>query len=134
MMDLIDRQAVIDALVSETCYVDEEEISEVVNGSALKQREWIGGIYDAIQAVKEVAQAKETGVKCLNEREYIVRFTGDALQLMPDVMQELVRCKDCKHWHKDTTDHTCIRTGDLRRGYFFCLDGERRRVMTDDQD
>ena len=39
---------------------------------------------------------------------------------------EVVRCKECKHWHKDTTDHTCIKTGDLRRGNFFCADGERK--------
>ena len=29
--------------------------------------------------------------------EYIVQYENDYLQLLPDKMQELIRCKECKH-------------------------------------
>ena len=32
-----------------------------------------------------------------NNKEYIVRWTNGSWQFLPDMMKELVRCKDCKH-------------------------------------
>ena len=33
--------------------------------------------------------------------EYIVRETGFPGQLKQEVVGEIVRCKDCKHWEKE---------------------------------
>ena len=57
-------------------------------------------------------------------KEYIVRYENEYLQLLPDKMQELVRCKDCKY----NDDGECI----IKAGWFptkpdwFCADGERK--------
>lgn len=56
-------------------------------------------------------------------KEYIVRYENEYLQLLPDKMQELVRCKDCEY----NDDGECI----IKAGWFpvkpdwFCADGER---------
>lgn len=76
-----------------------------------------------IKKAMELLEAKQT-MKLFNEHEYITRYTGDALQLMPDVMQELVRCKDCK---KRYTVH-CIQeeAGNINnQDDWFCADGEK---------
>lgn len=31
-------------------------------------------------------------------KEYIMRYENDVLQLLPDKIQPLVRCKDCEYW------------------------------------
>lgn len=36
-------------------------------------------------------------------KEYIVRYENELLQLLPEKMQELIRCKDCKHF--EIKDH-----------------------------
>lgn len=38
---------------------------------------------------------------------------------------ELIRCKDCIHWYRDSISHLCRLTGDLRKADFYCADGER---------
>jgi hypothetical protein len=61
-------------------------------------------------------------------KEYIVRYENEYLQLLPDKMQELVRCKDCKH--STVSENGLIKCGHtFRTEDFFCADGERR---TDD--
>ena len=68
-----------------------------------------------------------------NGREYITRFTGNALQILPDVMQELVRCKDCKYkgnafecrLDSDLQEHGGHRTEDYDD--WFCADGEEKK-------
>ena len=37
--------------------------------------------------------------------EYIMRYENDVLQLMPDKIQPLVRCKDCIHRPKKPDDY-----------------------------
>lgn len=66
-------------------------------------------------------------------KEYVVKITDGVI---PDAFarfeeeyspeQELVRCKDCKHWDADA--HECnIKTGWFACGAeWFCADGERR--------
>lgn len=58
--------------------------------------------------------------------EYIMRYENGVLQLLPDKIQPLVRCKDCKHW--DADEHDCnIKTGWFACGAdWFCADGERK--------
>ena len=58
-MDLIDRQAAIDALVNETIYTHEELVEyceKLITGKDL----WANGIYDSIKAIEQLpsAQAK----------------------------------------------------------------------------
>lgn len=56
-------------------------------------------------------------------KEYIVRYENEYLQLLPDKMQELVRCKDCKHILPKGFCHKHSRkvTDD-----WFCADGEKK--------
>ena len=47
---------------------------------------------------------------------------------------EVVRCKDCKHWHEDVANFTAIPRGGcklvrgLTNGDFFCALGERKEI------
>ena len=68
------------------------------------------------------------GLSIGRETEYIVKYTNEALQLLPDVMLELVRCKDCKHFQPDRfgergfcnfLDIVCTTT-------WYCADGEKK--------
>ena len=59
--------------------------------------------------------------------EYIVRETGYPGAIKQEIVQELVRCKDCIH-HKDapkTTDVWCERVDGLLPKEWFCADGRR---------
>ena len=66
--------------------------------------------------------------------EYIVRYENEYLQLLPDKMQELVRCKDCKH---RGNSKKCVLSAISEekdfplfmldnRGDWFCADGKRK--------
>ena len=66
-------------------------------------------------------------------KEYIMRYENEFLQLLPDKMQELVRCKDCKHGQYEVWDNgECVDKTVYCDGYgihkpdWFCADGERR--------
>ena len=65
-------------------------------------------------------------------KEYIVKADfiteGDGL-VMPDIISELIRCKDCKH--RDPEDKKCdsghfIQWNLPRSDEWFCADAERR--------
>ena len=65
--------------------------------------------------------------------EYIVKWTDGAWQFMPDVMQELVRCKDCRHGKINDCEEftTCYNAssclyGNTRKSNWFCADGVKR--------
>ena len=64
-------------------------------------------------------------------KEYVMRYEDEILQLLPDKMQELVRCKDCIHWDKghteecDNLDSVCFHNGWCKLDWF-CADGERK--------
>ena len=64
--------------------------------------------------------------------EYIIRETGYPGAIKKEIVQELVRCKDCKRW-KDPRDCECPyhKSGDPYidddpEEDFFCKLGERR--------
>ena len=59
-------------------------------------------------------------------KEYIMRYENEVLQLLPDKIQPLVRCKDCK-WNsgKPNTPYCQIRS-EPHRNDWFCADGERK--------
>ncbi len=43
------------------------------------------------------------------------------------IVQQLVRCKDCKHWDSDGDDMChCSRIDYWTNANFFCADGERK--------
>ena len=61
--------------------------------------------------------------------EYIVRETGYPGTIKQDIVQELVRCGECKH--RDSEDRKCDCGHDIlwqlpRDDDWFCADGERR--------
>ena len=68
MDDMISRQAAIDALVAETIYT-EEELKEYYEANS-HRNEWVNGIYEAVEVIKQ----------------------------LPSAQPEIIRCKDCKHW------------------------------------
>ena len=66
-------------------------------------------------------------------KEYVMRYENEILQLLPDKMQELVRCKDCKYWSAERINdfNKCRRWINVgvknfaTLGEWFCADGER---------
>ena len=79
---------------------------------------------DALALLKE-----QERIKLFNEHEYLVKYTGDALQLLPDVMQEIVRCKDCKFKQDSSVAGRtwwCNRLEKFCDNDWFCADGERK--------
>lgn len=98
-----------------------------------KKRVWeSAGYFRGLEAGREVALEllkEKQKLKVFKEHEYIVKCAEGGLQLMPDVMQELIRCKDCKHCEKDAFgegSHYCKWGGLQVDGEFFCGNGERR--------
>lgn len=70
--------------------------------------------------------------------EYIVKETGYPGALKQEIVQELVRCRDCMWYEiyqlkKDGTDDRrykpsyCVNLSDWTRPDWFCADGERKR-------
>ncbi len=65
--------------------------------------------------------------------EYIVRESGYPGTIMQEIVQELVRCKECRYWHDDgycnkwdnAPGHPEVWEND------FCSFGERRDDDTD---
>ena len=62
-------------------------------------------------------------------REIIVRLTADHIKVKGgEYVQDLVRCKECKHWTKgDDTYGICYRCPNTRQMRYddFCSRGER---------
>lgn len=56
MDDMISRQAAIDALVAETIYT-EEELREYYRANS-HRNEWVNGIYEAVEAIKQLPSAQ----------------------------------------------------------------------------
>lgn len=75
-------------------------------------------------AKRENEKSESTAGKLRNERKYIVKYSNNALQLLPDVMQELVRCKDCT-FRGEINCPQYYRKNELSDDYF-CADGERK--------
>ena len=65
-------------------------------------------------------------------KEYIVRYENEYLQLLPDKMQELVRCKDCKECYfasnriQSEQTFACGKYGIDVTPDWFCADGGRQ--------
>lgn len=53
-MGLINREAAIDAIVSQSIYETREAIAEAVRNDYKKSDEWLGGIDDAISTIEEM--------------------------------------------------------------------------------
>lgn len=60
--------------------------------------------------------------------EYIVRETGYPGTITQEIVQELVRCGECKHWDKESTFCFNIEGcyGNETTPEWYCADGERR--------
>lgn len=63
-------------------------------------------------------------------KEYIMRYENEVLQLLPDKMQELIRCKDCVYWQDNNAGYPHIgckwRDDETPDPDDFCSAGERR--------
>ena len=60
--------------------------------------------------------------------EYIVRETDCGLATKQEIVEELVRCKDCKWWTKQeaSLQGRCEAYGMYPTGEWFCARGERK--------
>lgn len=59
--------------------------------------------------------------------EYIMRYENEVLQLLPDKIQQLVRCKDCESRHENGCCYNKnVHFGMFRSPNWFCADGKRR--------
>ena len=62
--------------------------------------------------------------------EYIVRETGYPGAIKQEIVGELVRCKDCRHFFQDDMGNVVVYQCELNhedmRDDFYCADGERR--------
>ena len=65
-------------------------------------------------------------------KEYIIKIDEDKKDIMGNCPlvekpQEVVRCKDCKHYDKDENSWlgTCLENGVCSVPDWFCADGER---------
>lgn len=64
-------------------------------------------------------------------REYIMRYEDDVLQLLPDKIQPLIRCKDCIYGDVPNLVYRkyniyCARYEIFHNRDFYCADGERK--------
>lgn len=60
-----------------------------------------------------------------------LRYTDviDTLTELPSVQPEIIRCKDCKHWHNSHTSdgyNSCEKDALIRHESFFCASGKLR--------
>ena len=66
--------------------------------------------------------------------EYIVRETGYPGTITQEVVQELVRCKDCRYRYVDGENvryNVCeLNHNKVQSDDWFCADGERRNDET----
>lgn len=68
----------------------------------------------------------------LSIKEYIMRYEDEILQMIPDKIQPLVRCKDCEHIYfasnrvPDERSYVCEKHGIDIVPDWFCADGERK--------
>ena len=62
-------------------------------------------------------------------KEVIVRLTSDHIKVKgAEYVQDLVRCKDCKHgkYRKGRLEYICLVGADAHEADFFCKYGEVR--------
>ena len=67
-------------------------------------------------------------------REYIVKDTGDIMMVGGKIIQELVRCNDCKFFEDKNNEYNfcwCNKKDmqmEVPSGNWFCAYGERRKT------
>ena len=63
-------------------------------------------------------------------------FVVDMLEKLPSAQSEIIRCKDCAHWHREWSTEKncryCTMIDNCTGREFYCADAERREVDTDD--
>ena len=60
--------------------------------------------------------------------EYIIKETGYPGAIEQEIVQELVRCRDCEWWYSEVCDEYghCRKHDFWTFGGWFCADGEER--------
>ena len=63
-------------------------------------------------------------------KEYIMRYENEVLQLLPDKIQPLIRCKDCKYRFVDGDNvrfNMCLLNHNkVQPDDWFCADGVKK--------
>ena len=64
-------------------------------------------------------------------KEYIMRYENEVLQLLPDKIQPLIRCKDCRNAvvyddNEIVCAHIDSNGNDKQTADWFCADGEAK--------
>jgi hypothetical protein len=114
MADLISRAAAIDAIVSVTAFQDAEYIKNLCQNPA-NSEDWLGGVYDAINAVEDVnAVNAALVVRC---RDCVHCFSVESDPLTPYDGESA--------WYCDRFDFD-VDVLALDPCRFYCADGERR--------
>jgi len=140
-MELISRQAAIDALVKETVYPTRERIKRVAERKT--SDEWITGINDALGVIEDLdavpAEPREDAVSRKAVQYLLAHFVDedkyvdacDGLKHLPPAQPEIIQCKDCKH--RDYWG-SCKKLNSIFNGHktvtfdknFFCGFAERK--------
>lgn len=66
--------------------------------------------------------------------EYIIKVGEEGYE-KPTVIQELVRCKDCKYSRlqsNETKKYHCLQHNAMMEGHYYCILGEYPRWMRKD--
>jgi hypothetical protein len=85
------------------------------------------------KVIKGLELCKQDAKLCFSETEcpYQCEFPRCCLKLMADTLEllkerdEVVRCKDCKHWEQQTGH--CPYNSIFTHSEWFCADGERKK-------
>lgn len=85
-MELISKQAAIDALVAETIYT-EEELREYYEANS-HRNEWVNGIYEAVEAIKQLPPANSSEFP--NSSDTISRTGSDPSQIAAHIIHDAI--------------------------------------------
>lgn len=84
---------------------------------------------DRIESLKRERVPLTKKDKAMN---YILEVAASCIYYLPSARQEIIRCKDCKHWDTSWQNdyapnyHYCPLVDGTRRDDFYCADAERR--------
>ena len=98
--------------------------------SVLVKKSFLKNIADTLEEITGYIdeQSIKKEVKKLEEpkSEYVMRYDNEAVQLIPDKVQPLVRCFDCGHFDHYNAD--CMEGHNPNPPYekWFCADGVKK--------
>lgn len=101
--DCISRQAAVDALVAETIYT-EEELREYYEANS-HRNEWVNGIYEAVEAIKQLPPAQpKTGKWALQSDDYHEYYECDQCGMAVGLDDVRNFCPNCGADMREVTE------------------------------